>query len=102
MAGLTALMLANNVAVGSRTPARLMHAPFGGVRLTDLVFPWFPFCAGAALPFSPAALRRAGVYPVGAFLTSVTEHRLLWGLGVLQLIALATLGGALLGGLRWR
>ncbi|MBI0444533.1 heparan-alpha-glucosaminide N-acetyltransferase domain-containing protein [Deinococcus sp. DB0503] len=116
--GLTVLLmlLVNNVALGDLTPPQLQHAPFGGLTLTDLVFPWFLFCAGAALPFSQAAMRRAGVtgwarvrrlvtraallYLVGAFLTSVTEHRFTLGLGVLQLIALATLCAALLGGLR--
>ena len=91
-----------------------MHAPFGGVTLTDMVFPWFLFCAGAALPFSLAALRKAGVtgwllyrrlavravlpYLLGAFVTSVTQHSFTLGLGVLQLIALATFFGALCGG----
>ncbi|WP_216319155.1 heparan-alpha-glucosaminide N-acetyltransferase domain-containing protein [Deinococcus aestuarii] len=118
--GLTVLLmlLVNNVALGGRTPAQLTHAPFGGLTLTDLVFPWFLFCAGAALPFSLAAMTRAGVtgwarvrrlleragllYLVGAFVTSVTLGAFYLGLGVLQLIALATLGGALLGGLRGR
>lgn len=118
--GLTVLLmlLVNNVALGELTPPQLQHAPFGGLTLTDLVFPWFLFCAGAALPFSQAALRKAGVtgwarlrrlmtraallYLVGAFVTSVTEHRFTLGLGVLQLIALATLWAALLGGLRGR
>lgn len=112
--GLTVLLmlLVNNVALGDHTPAQLTHAHFGGVTLTDLVFPWFLFCAGAALPYSQAAMNRAGVrgwplyqrlltraallYLVGAFVTSVTQHAFTLGLGVLQLIALATLCGALL------
>ncbi|WP_309569915.1 heparan-alpha-glucosaminide N-acetyltransferase domain-containing protein [Deinococcus sp.] len=118
--GLTVLLmlLVNNVSLGSRTPVQLMHAPFGGLTLTDLVFPWFLYCAGAALPFSTAAMARSGVtggarvgrlleraallYVLGAFETSVTTHTFTLGLGVLQLIALATLAGALLGGLRVR
>lgn len=118
--GLTVLLmlLVNNVALGNFTPAQLMHAPFGGVTLTDMVFPWFLFCAGAALPFSQAAMRKAGVsgwalhrrlasravllYLMGAFVTSVTQHAFTLGLGVLQLIALATFFAALLGGLRGR
>ncbi|MFC6659502.1 heparan-alpha-glucosaminide N-acetyltransferase domain-containing protein [Deinococcus multiflagellatus] len=112
--GLTVMLmlLVNNVALGSATPAQLQHAPFGGLTLTDLVFPWFLLCAGAALPFSLAAMTRAGLtggarlrrvleraallYLLGAFVSSVTAHRLTLGLGVLQLIALATLCGALL------
>lgn len=118
--GLTVLLmlLVNNVALGEYTPAQLMHAHFGGITLTDLVFPWFLFCAGAALPFSQAAMQKAGVtgwalyrrlltraallYLMGAFVTSVTQHAFTLGLGVLQLIALATLCGALAAGLRGR
>lgn len=118
--GLTVLLmlLVNNVSLGNSTPAQLVHADFGGLTLTDLVFPWFLFCAGAALPFSNAAMTRAGVtgaarvrrlltraallYLVGAFLTSVTLHAFSLGLGVLQLIALATLGASLLAPLRGR
>ncbi|CAM3675187.1 DUF5009 domain-containing protein [Deinococcus saxicola] len=118
--GLTVLLmlLVNNVALGGRTPYQLVHAPFGGLTLTDLVFPWFLLCAGAALPFSLAAMTRSGVvgwvrvrrlvtravllYLAGAFLTSVTIEAPTLGLGVLQLIALATLCAALLGGLRGR
>lgn len=118
--GLTVLMmlLVNNVALGGQTPAQLRHAPFGGVTLTDLVFPWFLFCAGAALPFAGAAMQRAGLvgfarvrrlaeraallYLVGAFLTSVTGGHFMLGLGVLQLIALSTFLAALLEGWRVR
>ena len=118
--GLTVLLmlLVNNVALGDSTPRQLSHAHFGGLTLTDLVFPWFLFCAGAALPFSAAAMNKAGVtgwplyrrlleraallYLMGAFVTSVTSHRLTLGLGVLQLIALASFFAALLGQLRGR
>ncbi|WP_261665127.1 heparan-alpha-glucosaminide N-acetyltransferase domain-containing protein [Deinococcus sp. Marseille-Q6407] len=118
--GLTVLLmlLVNNVALGDFTPAQLVHAPFGGLTLTDLVFPWFLFCAGAALPFSLAAMQKAGVtgrlrfrrlltraarlYLLGAFVTSVTQHAPTLGLGVLQLIALATFFAALCGRLRGR
>ncbi|ADV66725.1 heparan-alpha-glucosaminide N-acetyltransferase domain-containing protein [Deinococcus maricopensis] len=111
--GLTVLLmlLVNNVALDWRTPKELMHAPWGGgATLADLVFPWFLFCAGTALPFSLASARRAGVrgwalvrklltrtvllYLVGVVLVSAVAHRLTFGLGVLQLIALASLLGA--------
>lgn len=118
--GLTVLLmiLVNNVALGEFTPEQLSHAHFGGVTLADMVFPWFLFCAGAALPFSRAAMLKAGVtgeamhrrlltravllYLMGALVTSATLHAPTLGLGVMQLIALATLGAALLGGLRQR
>lgn len=118
--GLTVLLmlLVNNVALGNYTPAQLSHADFGGLTLTDMVFPWFLFCAGAALPFSLAAMDKAGVtgwalvkrlltravllYLVGVVVTSATIHALTFGLGVLQLIALSTLFAALLGHLSGR
>ena len=121
--GLTILLmlLVNNVALDSLTPRQLQHAPWGGgITLTDLVFPWFLFCAGAAIPFSLAASRRAGVsgwplvgrlakrtvllYLVGCVVTSSAEHRFTLGLGVLQLIALASFFGSLISllGARWR
>lgn len=115
------MLLVNNAMLGSATPAQLQHAPWGGgVHLADLVFPWFLFCAGTALPFSLAAARGAGLtgarlvgkllsraallFLVGCFLVSVVQHSLFLGLGVLQLIALASLLGGLTGALPlwWR
>ncbi|WP_245895980.1 heparan-alpha-glucosaminide N-acetyltransferase domain-containing protein [Deinococcus irradiatisoli] len=122
--GLTILLmlLVNNVALGRYTPAQLVHAAWdGGLTLTDLVFPWFLFCAGAALPFSLGSgagerwwpdratvsklvQRAVPLYLVGALLTSVENQAPTWGLGVLQLIALASLCAGLLTRLpaRWR
>ncbi|PYE54550.1 acyltransferase family protein [Deinococcus yavapaiensis] len=115
--GLTVLLmlLVNNVALGSLTPAQLRHAPWGGgVTLTDMVFPWFLFCAGTAIPFVLAATRKAKMTPrdftlklasrtallflVGCFVVSAVNRSPTFGLGVLQVIALASLVGAL-GGL---
>jgi predicted acyltransferase len=111
------MLLVNNVSLGSFTPDQLVHAPWGGgLTLTDLVFPWFLYCAGASLPFSlgkPAegkaprwwptwstvrklVARAAPLYLVGALLTSVASQALSLGLGVLQLIALASLCAGLL------
>lgn len=113
--GLTVLLmlLVNNASLGDQTPLQLQHAPFGGLTLTDLVFPWFLFCAGAAIPFSRAAReggrggrvgqllqRAARLYLLGAFVTSAVQRAPTLGLGVLQLIALATLAGSLLAGRR--
>ena len=116
--GLTVLLmlLVNNAMMGSATPAQFRHAPWGGgVRLADLVFPWFLFCAGTAIPFSLAAASKAGLagwnltrkllgrmvllFLAGCFLNSVEQHALYLGFGVLQLIAVASLVGSLAG--RW-
>lgn len=103
------MLLVNNVSLGQYTPAQLVHATWdGGLTLTDLVFPWFLFCAGASIPFSLGKRtderwwpdrdtvfklfqRAMPLYLVGALLTSVENTTLIWGLGVLQLIALASL-----------
>ncbi len=124
--GLTILLmlLVNNVSLGRYTPGQLVHAPWGGgLTLTDLVFPWFLYCAGASIPFSLG--KRAGdehgwwperstvlklfqravpLYLVGALLTSVENQAPTLGLGVLQLIALASLCAGLLARFpaRWR
>ncbi|MGY2894649.1 DUF5009 domain-containing protein [Deinococcus sp. UYEF24] len=121
--GLTILLmlLVNNVTLDTLTPQQLQHAPWGGgITLTDLVFPWFLFCAGAALPFSLAASRKAGLsgwpliwklavrtvllYLVGCVLTSAETKQLSFGLGVLQLIALGSFFGGIVSllAVRWR
>lgn len=123
--GLTILLmlLVNNVALGDNPPAQLVHAPWGGgMTLTDLVFPWFLYCSGATLPFSlgrraegqgwaldrvsarKLTQRSAKMYLVGALLTSLEVGRFTLSLGVLQLIALASLGAGALARLnvKWR
>jgi predicted acyltransferase len=112
--GLTVLLmlLVNNMAIGDATPEQLMHAPFGGVSLADLVFPWFLFCMGASIPYSASSFAKAGLpawryyarvlsrsallFAFGLFLTSSLAHRPVFALDVLQLIALAYLVAALL------
>lgn len=121
--GLTVLLmlLVNNVTLDALAPPQLQHAAWGaGITVTDLVFPWFLFCAGAALPFAMSAAQKAGfvgwslirklvvrtvlLYLVGALETSVTQHQVTLGLGVLQLIALASFFGSLISllNVRWR
>ena len=105
--GLTVLLmlLVNNVALDDATPDQLTHAPFGGVSLADLVFPWFLFCMGAAIPYAHASflkqklsvwaymqkalVRSIALFAIGLFLTSVLARAPVFALGVLQLIALA-------------
>jgi predicted acyltransferase len=107
------MLLVNNIALGEFTPVQLQHAQWGaGIHLADLVFPWFLFCAGSAVPFSWAAARKrhssrwewsrramqraAILFAIGCFLTSVINHAPTISLGVLQLIGLSGLIAALL------
>jgi predicted acyltransferase len=100
------MLLVNNVALDEKTPKELMHAPWNlGMTLADLVFPWFLFCVGVALPFSRASfakskksqfaylgkafLRAGALVIIGVLLDSAINHRLGFALGVLQLIGLA-------------
>jgi predicted acyltransferase len=121
--GLTILsmLLVNNVALDAATPRQLTHAPWnGGVHYADLVFPWFLFIVGVAIPWGAASLRRKGtpfgvalariarrtlsLFLLGLLIDSSLARRPVFGLGVLQLIALAYAVGALLYPLRlpWR
>lgn len=110
------MLLVNNVALDTATPVLLTHAPWNaGIYLADLVFPWFLFCVGVAIPFSSASFKskslpewrylfRVGsrallLFAIGLLLDSSIANRPIFSLGVLQLIALAYLAGALLGDL---
>jgi predicted acyltransferase len=105
------MLLVNNIALDSATPTALQHAPWGGgITLTDLVFPWFLFAAGTAVPFAFQSARKRGaigwewakralsrtvwMFLLGCLVTSAVAHRPILSLGVLQLIALASLVGA--------
>jgi predicted acyltransferase len=107
------MLLVNNIALGELTPKQLMHAPWGeSIRVADLVFPWFLLCAGFSMPFSYASAKRKGMgtpewirkslartvmlLAVGMFLDSAIQRHPYFGLGVLQLIALATFVASLL------
>jgi predicted acyltransferase len=111
------MLLVNNTAVDTATPPQLTHAPWnGGIRMADLVFPWFLFCVGAAIPFASAAFHRknlpawrydlkaatraALLVLLGCLLDSSLAKRPILDLGVLQIIGLAYLVGALLYGIR--
>ncbi len=108
--GLTvALMLVVNNTVGSPHP-QLTHAEWGGgVNLADIVFPWFLFCSGAAIPLARRegawvwkAVRRAlWLFLLGCLVVSTVSQQPVFSLGVLQLIALAGLIAALLQPLPW-
>jgi predicted acyltransferase len=116
--GLTILgmLLVNNVALGGKTPPPLVHADWSGaVHFADLVFPWFLFIAGVAVPYSAASARRkhlptwqfdvkaasrgAILVLLGCLIDSALARRPVFDLGVLQLIGLAYTVTVLVGGL---
>jgi predicted acyltransferase len=109
--GLTvALMLVVNNTVGSPHP-QFMHADWGnGITVADLVFPWFLFCSGAAIPLArradgwvwKAVKRAFWLFALGCLVVSIVAKAPIFSLGVLQLIALAGLVAALLQPLPWR
>jgi len=113
--GLTILLmlLVNNIALDAATPIQFIHAPWnGGVRLADLVYAWFLFCVGVAIPFSFASFcrkelpawrydfkvlgRTATLVLLGCLIDSSLIKRPIFTLDVLQLIGLAYMVGALL------
>jgi len=113
--GLTILgmLLVNNIALDTMTPPHLTHAPWNqGVRFADMVFPWFILIIGVAIPYAVAAHQRRGLAMwrydlriliravtlvlLGCLIDSSLAKRPVFDLGVLQLIGLAYLVGALL------
>lgn len=121
--GLTILgmLLVNNVALDTATPSHLKHAPWnGGVTFADMVFPWFLFIVGVAIPYAAASCKKKGIsvwqYDLKAlsrmliliFLGCVIDSSLaktpVFDLGVLQLIGIAFFVAAVLYpiGMRWR
>ncbi len=109
------MILVNNAGDWSRTYAPLLHARWHGWTLTDLVFPFFLFILGVAIPLAlgdgrrdPAASarlpgtigRRAAIlFALGLFLTWFPFFTVNWARmrvpGVLQRIALVYLAAAL-------
>jgi len=107
------MLLVNNIALDTDTPRQLQHAPWnGGVRLADLVFPWFLFAVGTAIPYAAAAFRRQNLPSwrydlkvlwrtlllvlLGCLIDSAIAKHPTFDLNVLQIIGLAYLVGALL------
>jgi predicted acyltransferase len=113
--GLTILgmLLVNNVALDAATPRQLTHAPWNrGVHFADLVFPWFLLIVGVAIPYSAASALAKGLRQwrydlkvigravtlvlLGCLIDSSMLKRPTFDLGVLQLIGLSYMVGALL------
>ena len=107
------MLLVNNVALDTATPKNLTHAPWNqGVNFADMVFPWFLFIVGVAIPYASASARRKGIPAwrqyfkalgrcvtlvlLGCLIDSSVVKRPVFDLGVLQLIGLSYFVAALL------
>jgi predicted acyltransferase len=110
------MLLVNNIALDTATPKQLLHAGWNeGLHFADLVFPWFLLLVGLSIPLSAASSQRKGVpawkydlrvlgrgvtlFLFGCLVDSSFAHRPTFGLGVLQIIGMAYVVGALLFGL---
>ncbi|MGE5531200.1 MAG: acyltransferase family protein [Bacteroidota bacterium] len=100
------MLLVNNIALDTATPTQLTHASWNaGLHFADLVFPWFLFIVGVAIPYSAASARRRKVSAwrydlkvlnravtlvlLGCLIDSSIALTPVFDLGVLQLIGLA-------------
>jgi predicted acyltransferase len=113
--GLTILgmLLVNNIALDTATPPHLRHAMWNeGVHFADLVLPWFLMIMGVAIPYAFAAFKRKGLagwrqdlrvggraatlVALGCLIDSSLARRPMFDMGVLQILGLSYLVGALL------
>ena len=107
------MLLVNNIMLDEATPRHLRHAAWNeGLNFADLVFPWFIFIVGVAIPYAVASHRRKGLplwkydlrvlsramtlVLLGCLIDSSIYRRPIFDLNVLQLIGLAYLVAALL------
>lgn len=107
------MLLVNNIALNTSTPRHLAHAPWNeGVTFADMVFPWFLLIVGVAIPYAVASRKKKGVSTwqfglkvisralllvlLGCLIDSSIYKTPIFDLGVLQLIGLAYMVGALL------
>jgi len=77
------MILVNNAGDWNKTWAPLLHAPWHGWTPTDLVFPFFLFVVGAAIPF---ALPEA---PLDAAVSAAIHRKVLRRAAILFLLGLA-------------
>jgi predicted acyltransferase len=109
-ATIAGMVLVNNAGDWGKTFAPLLHAPWHGWTPTDLVFPFFLFIVGVAIPFAlgkrregplhATILRRAAIlFALGLLLNWYPFYTVTWAKaripGVLQRIALVYLASAL-------
>lgn len=121
--GLTiiAMLMVNNPGYDSAFPRQFRHGHWGEmITFCDLIFPWFLFIVGVAVPFSASAFHRrvSGFLPYlikavrrmllllffGILIDCSINKRIVIGMDVLQLIGLAYFAGAMIYELpkRWR
>jgi predicted acyltransferase len=110
---IVSMLMVNNPGYDAAFPRQFRHAGWGEmITFCDLIFPWFLFIVGVAIPFSAAAFhqRVPGFLPYlkkafkrmvllvffGILIDSSLSKRIAVGMDVLQLIGLAYFCGALL------
>lgn len=106
--GLTILgmLLVNNIELDYATPKQLVHAGWNkGVHFADMVFPWFLFIVGVAVPYAFASFRKKNepiwkfyskafkrmlmLVFIGCLIDSCHQKAPVFDLGVLQIIGMA-------------
>lgn len=92
------MLLVNNAGDKRHYPAQLVHTPWNGLDLADVIFPLFLFAIGTSMPFSRRAqeprraLRRVGLLAlIGVLLVDAKYRSPISPTGVLQMIAVAYL-----------
>ena len=82
-ATIAAMILVNNAGDWSKTYSPLLHAEWHGWTPTDLIFPFFLFAVGAAIPYSFAGrLQRSGGGRVPLYRQIVRRSLILFALGL--------------------
>jgi predicted acyltransferase len=80
---MAAMILVNNPGDWSAVFPPLMHEYWTGCTFADLIFPWFIFILGAAMPFAFARRRRCGQDTAGFYRRIIRRAALLLVLGLL-------------------
>lgn len=110
---IVAMLMVNNPGYDSAFPDQLRHAPWGKmVTFCDMIFPWFLFIVGVAIPFSAASFfSKNASFPkyalkafkrmlmlifFGVMIDCSIQKKIHVGMNVLQLIGLAYFCGAML------
>ncbi len=88
---IAAMLLVNMTWNESVFPAQWFHVPWNdpqqGATFADLVFPWFLFIAGAAIPLSLQGMHRRGLTSLGIMARVIRRALLLYLWGVVLTVA---------------